>query len=242
MSALQLCYLLAVAITSVTAALPSFVPACKKDDPKLDECFLNTINTIQPQMKKGIPELKIPTMEPLELSKVNVPQFLEEFIHLELENLKIHGAGDFKLINVHVDLKDNEFSGELEIPHLEFGADYNLALEVSNLTVKGKGDIKGTATDCKGNFVLKGELKERNGEKHFHFNQLNVIIRVDKIHATLNGLIKGDVLMGDKHQHGAADMDLWLLLRPTIQDTIAEVAKDIVNGIAEVIVVDELFP
>lgn len=52
----------------------SFIKPCKKNDPHLDQCLINLINGLKPKLAKGIPEMRIPSLEPFYVPLVKLDQ------------------------------------------------------------------------------------------------------------------------------------------------------------------------
>ncbi|XP_015371503.1 PREDICTED: uncharacterized protein LOC107167114 [Diuraphis noxia] len=45
--------------------LPNFVHVCKRTDPQIEKCLLQTIESIRPELPNGIPKMQIPALEPM---------------------------------------------------------------------------------------------------------------------------------------------------------------------------------
>lgn len=47
--------------------LAKYLHVCRKNDPKLDDCIKTSIETIQPVLINGIPNVEIPSIDPLDI-------------------------------------------------------------------------------------------------------------------------------------------------------------------------------
>ncbi|XP_046991671.1 uncharacterized protein LOC124596539 [Schistocerca americana] len=243
MSALQLLFVFAVAFTADAASLESYGVSCPKDDPQLDTCFANAVEKMRQHLIEGIPDLGVPAIDPLKLAEVKVDPLFGDWIKILLKNIKADGAGKFRTANLKVNLKDNEFRGEVHIPFLAFEGDYNVDATVLNLSLKGNGSVKGNTTENCSEFVLKGDLEKRDGGRYFNFKQLKIKLIVKQLKACVNGLINGELVIGDAVRDTTGhQLDLWKFIKETIEQTLSEVALEVINSVAKQINVDELFP
>lgn len=77
--------------------LASYIHVCKRSDPKVEQCVINSVEDIRPTLKKGIPELDVPAIEPLLIPEVGVPGRDGGSAVAYGRNIKVHGASDFKV-------------------------------------------------------------------------------------------------------------------------------------------------
>lgn len=45
---------------------------CKRKDPEINKCIINSIETLRDKLKHGIPELDVPAIEPLRLPNLQL--------------------------------------------------------------------------------------------------------------------------------------------------------------------------
>jgi len=68
----------------------SYIKVCKRKDPELNKCVVNTIENLRNKLKTGIPELNTPPVEPLVLK------------HMRLLRNSQSTRFDFNLTNIQV--------------------------------------------------------------------------------------------------------------------------------------------
>lgn len=51
-----------------------YFPRCSRNDPKLNECLLNATRLVKPYLAGGVPELKIPPLEPFTIPQIAFEQ------------------------------------------------------------------------------------------------------------------------------------------------------------------------
>lgn len=47
--------------------LADYIKVCNRKDPDINNCIVDSINKLKPQLFKGIPELNVPPLEPFRL-------------------------------------------------------------------------------------------------------------------------------------------------------------------------------
>lgn len=62
------------------------------------KCIRESVEVLRPRLKKGIPEINVPSIEPLHIDEITIfngdpPSNLKAF----LRNVKVHGASDFQI-------------------------------------------------------------------------------------------------------------------------------------------------
>lgn len=75
-----------------------FLKICQHKDPKLNECIANSINTLKPYLKTGIPEYDIISLEPLELGYLIVSgSQTGQGLSISAKGVKVFGSGNWNL-------------------------------------------------------------------------------------------------------------------------------------------------
>lgn len=77
--------------------LASYFPKCCIDDPHLDQCILDATETLRPYLKKGIPELNIPSFDPLRIPLITLQQGTDAVNYkVSLIDTKVYGFDKYK--------------------------------------------------------------------------------------------------------------------------------------------------
>lgn len=78
-------------------ASASYFPRCHIDDPRINDCLLKATETVRPFLIKGVPELKIPPMEPFLLPEATLQQGTEALnFKATLYNTSVYGLSNYK--------------------------------------------------------------------------------------------------------------------------------------------------
>lgn len=79
-----------------------YIHICKRNDPQLSQCIINSINALLPRLKVGIPELNVPAVEPLLLPGSPLLDTKSGATHLKvnLTNLEVTGGSEFVILEL----------------------------------------------------------------------------------------------------------------------------------------------
>lgn len=78
-----------------------FLPICKRYDPDLNECLKNATVILQEKIVHGIPELKLPPLEPLKIPGVRFEQTTKSsMFKAVLMDVMLHGLSNYEFTDV----------------------------------------------------------------------------------------------------------------------------------------------
>lgn len=130
---------------------------CHQSDPYLSDCIKQSVNSLKPYLRKGIPALGIPTCEPLHLDEIEIDQSSGPiYIRAIYNNVSIFGGTNFvaKSIRWVLPLYQNisfELSKKRKKCYLHFSI-FISRLIIRNLFIKGKFNLSLTIKKKKINF------------------------------------------------------------------------------------------
>lgn len=79
----------------------SFIKICHRSDPNFSDCLKESVNSLKPMLKKGIPELDIPSCEPLFIPELIVDQGTGAVnIKSKYRDIQVYGPSNFVLKSV----------------------------------------------------------------------------------------------------------------------------------------------
>ncbi|XP_033194175.1 circadian clock-controlled protein daywake [Bombus vancouverensis nearcticus] len=236
---------LIVAIFGVTFAheLPDFIHVCKKNDPNLADCIKASVNSLKPKLKTGVPEYKIPSLEPLELDELVGTSGGN--IKLMLKNVTVHGASNFTLLKMKANLDTLNFVVELDLPNLSIEGNYDVDGRVILLQIRGSGPMTGDFTNCKALVKLQMQVSKRSdGENYLKLTELKTRISVGGGKLNLRNLFGGDPVLGEAVNTAInSNFDSFMKeIKPSIESAISNTFTGITNGILEEFTYEMLFP
>ena len=78
--------------------LAEYLHVCHREDPKLTECMKESIETLRPYLARGIPELDIPSIDPIHLGDLIVAESVPgQGVSISAKDIKAYGPSNFKL-------------------------------------------------------------------------------------------------------------------------------------------------
>uniref|UniRef100_A0A182PKI0 Uncharacterized protein n=1 Tax=Anopheles epiroticus TaxID=199890 RepID=A0A182PKI0_9DIPT len=202
MSKLNASWLLVALVVLGTTAdavdLPEYLHVCHREDPKLTECMKESIETLRPYLARGIPELDIPSIDPILLGDLIVAESVPgQGVSISAKDIKAYGPSNFKLKKLNVIEYGKIYSFELELPHLYVEGRYVVDGRILLLPVKGSGKFTGNFTQGIGSVRIKGDRKRINGKDHLSLAKLDIKIRVSDGRVKLENLFGGDRVLGE---------------------------------------------
>lgn len=72
---------------------------CHKSDPDLNGCVVTSIEKLRPSLVSGIPELDIPSIEPMDIGDLLVSENTRSSggLQISANNIRAYGASTFKI-------------------------------------------------------------------------------------------------------------------------------------------------
>lgn len=222
------------------AEIPSYIHVCKRNDPKIEQCIINSVNDLRPILIKGIPDLDVPPLEPLSLPEIVVSKTAG--FRAVGTDVTVRGASNFVIKSLKADIKNLLYQFEILIPELVFNANYDVNAKILNLNIKGKGPIYANTTDVEGSVILKGH-REPKGD-YVKFDSLDLKLKMKNYNVRLENLFNGDKNLGEAMNVALNEnkRELMHLLRPTAEKVVSNVFLDIANKVSSHFTYDELFP
>ncbi|XP_014289097.1 protein takeout [Halyomorpha halys] len=235
----------AVLFATSQANVPSYINVCSRNDPKVEECIMNSIEVLRPKLVDGIPELGVPSFEPWK-----IPQ---EFVLIRGGDLKaigtdvrVWGTSKFEIKSLKADIQKDKLRFEFEVtfPYMNIEGNYDVNLRILTIHIKGNGPFQSNNTDVDARAILNGVIVERNGKKYLEYKSADLTVDWSIGNIMLGNLFNGDKTLGTAvnnalNQNKRAVMDA---LKPRIEKMVAKHVMDVANKINNQFTYDELFP
>ncbi|GAB6033386.1 hypothetical protein CHUAL_013149 [Chamberlinius hualienensis] len=191
-----------------------------KDPSKFDQCALQFWQDIRPQLKKGIPELNVPQMDPMTISNLD---FSEQGaivnINAKFSEIKVVGVGEYTPKSVTVDPKARVIKVTLFIPALYIKGRYDIDGTVLLFPVKGNGPFTLNLTSIDGIATIH-MVPTANGASA---SQLEIDFNIQNIGVELTGLSGGETI-------GAA---INKMLNDNSQQILADIKPQVAQRLGE---------
>ncbi|XP_074030671.1 protein takeout-like [Leptinotarsa decemlineata] len=200
--------------------LPSFIEVCSKSDPKIVECLKRNIEKLRPMFLKGIPELQIPSMNPLQIPKASLAN--GNAITADFTNLQIYQLNDFTIDKLDVDLDHFKLDVTLTFPRLRIMADYHIKGKILVMDLDGSGPADGNYTNVRIHFKSEGSRNNRNGKNYIKIDKTSIDMEIGEAHVFF------DRIFGDNEELNANTNKI-------INDNIETLITDLKPVISEIV-------
>lgn len=83
-----------------------YVLPCSQSDPEINTCIKNSFNHLKPFLRNGLPELKVPALEPLNIDQMAMENDAGAVrVKALFTNILVKGASNFTIKEVRSDIK-----------------------------------------------------------------------------------------------------------------------------------------
>lgn len=117
----------------------SYIHICSHSDPKLSACIRKSILGLRPYLNKGIPELNVPSLDPLFVPEFKVAQDSGINVKASFKNITIYGATNFRLRSVRSDTQSDKFRMKIWFPELIIKGEYDIQGMLLMMPIRGNG-------------------------------------------------------------------------------------------------------
>ncbi|XP_072932946.1 protein takeout-like [Epargyreus clarus] len=185
----HLCILAAVIATANAGSLPSYIKPCSASDPNLNDCIQKVITAIGPKFAKGIPELGVASMDPVDLGKIVVNNPALKIIFTDTV---LTGLGDFVVNSFKINTDKGKAALDFTA-NVTLKAHYEMDGQVLILPIKGNGQAKIKITNL--NIVIKYDYKTVDG--HWVVPSYKDSYKMDRAQFKFNNLFGGNKELAD---------------------------------------------
>lgn len=220
----------------------SFINVCNQTDPHLGSCIRRSIISLRPHLLNGIPELDVPSLDPLFVPEIFIAQTGGIQISAGFKNISIAGPTKFRLRSVRADVESDKFRMKIWFPALIMKATYEIRGQLLMMPINGRGLCSGNFSDIDGILSLKLNRVERNKKEHYKVDFISIEFNIGAAKVQLDNLFNGD-------EELSRSMNLfinenWRMvtaeLRPTLEKTIAQILMEVADKFFEAYPIDKL--
>ncbi|XP_050309609.1 uncharacterized protein LOC126745688 [Anthonomus grandis grandis] len=222
-------------------SLPSYITPCNRSDTNIHKCVESNIKKIRPHLKEGIPDLFIPSLDPLVIPPTCVNE--EDQVKVTFTDIHIYHADDFNLNRFDIDLKNHEVNITINFPYLRIKSTYNVNGKFLVVTFDEQGPADGNYTNFNVHLTLKGSPYIEKEQEHLKWEKKNISIAIEHSHVVLEKLFGNHTDIADKTNKVINDnIDVIINdLQPLIENVVGHFIFGIVNELFSKYSVKELF-
>ncbi|XP_030374362.1 uncharacterized protein LOC115623940 [Scaptodrosophila lebanonensis] len=171
------------------AAAPEYIRQCRRDDPKLVECFMKSLEHLKPYLAKGIPEIQLNSVEPFKMDSLALqltdgPQGYK----ITLKNIEAFGASNFQVKSMTLSENGEPFKARIIMPKLKIEAKYTSSGVLLIIPASGGGDFHAMFEEVTAD--LTGKVSTHPGKNgpgtYLHIDSLSLVLDVKKVEMSIS--------------------------------------------------------
>ncbi|XP_030766697.1 uncharacterized protein LOC115890569 [Sitophilus oryzae] len=222
---------------------PTYVDKCHQDDTDFTKCMLKAIQNVKPHLKSGIPEFRLPKMDPLILPEVGLDAgagFIAKF-----ENVEIYDADKFTIRKFDIDLDEDKIKFDMSFPHIRIKAHYSIFGKVLFFNLDGSGPADGNITNCRVMATVNGERYVNQDKQYLKLTDIAIEgMDFGKPNFQFYNLFKNNPELTEQTNRILNDNMEELLndLRPNVEQTIGKTVLEFIGRVFTRFSIEELFP
>ncbi|XP_034934978.1 uncharacterized protein [Chelonus insularis] len=229
-------------LPSVFTEVPSYLPVCGRRNPKLDECILNSVKTVTPLLVRGIPELKVPPIEPLFLPEGLSFYNLKDF-SASTKNVKLSNLSAFEPSNFHADLDKKTITFKVHFDQVKTEGDYVVDAKIL-VPIHGDGYITIDSYDINADVVLQYKLISTKKGQQLYFTGMTCKMKIADYKCNFTPYDKSSTTLADAINTviNSNRQEVLETFIPILEKAISTRVLEISNKICKNFTYDELFP
>ncbi|KAK2576593.1 hypothetical protein KPH14_005263 [Odynerus spinipes] len=233
-------YVLLLAVFA-SAEIPSYIHVCGRRNPKLDDCIRESIDNMKDKFLVGIPELDIPSINPLIVRNVKLAE-LPNF-QASADNVKMYGLGQYTIDDLHLDLDKKQIDFTVSFNSMKILADYDVNAKII-VPVVGHGPIEMTTENVKAKITMLYKIIKRNNKNYAYFYSMKTKLEIQDFTADFKDQSGADSTLTTAINAALIDSKKEILdsTVPNLEKKISETILEISNQVCKHFHYEELFP
>ncbi|XP_063991774.1 uncharacterized protein LOC135170153 [Diachasmimorpha longicaudata] len=167
MAKFVLLFLSVAPISSVLCQIPSYLKICGRRDPDLGGCIKTSIESLRDNLRVGMPEIHVPSVEPLNIEE-DLTIANSDTFKAQTHNTKVYGVSEFNLTRVSADLDNTTLEIDASFDKLKLEGDYDILAQIL-VPIRAEGPIEIDAVDITAKLVMKFKYIRHKGKEHIFF-------------------------------------------------------------------------
>uniref|UniRef100_A0A6P7H7H9 Protein takeout-like n=1 Tax=Diabrotica virgifera virgifera TaxID=50390 RepID=A0A6P7H7H9_DIAVI len=172
----------------VARKLPNYIEACKPKETDISECIKQRVEELREKLNDGIPEMRIPSINPLEIPFAQMD--LGEKSKASMKDIKLYGLPAFIIKDLKIDLDKDYIEIKVDIPHILAEGEYTVKGKLLILTLDGSGPGQINITNLEVSLIGHGERQIRHGKTFFKIKATDVTTKIGKVNLNFHNLFK----------------------------------------------------
>ncbi|KAG8267428.1 hypothetical protein J6590_052050 [Homalodisca vitripennis] len=179
--------------------LPTYIKACSRNDPQLNECVVKQGIAAIPNFIHGDTKYRVPNLDPLDIEELSVRQGTRQVgLNLVIRQCKLHGLSNAVFTKARMDMKKRHVEWDfINTKGLQILGTYNISGQVLILPIIGSGDANITITGLTITYKYDFDLVKKNdGKEYMNLTTSELLFDIGHAYFHLDNLFNGDKLLG----------------------------------------------
>ncbi|XP_016975334.1 uncharacterized protein LOC108041812 [Drosophila rhopaloa] len=184
------------ALWIVSAETPAYIKQCRRDDPKLVDCFIGAIEHLKPYLANGIPDIQLPSVEPFKMDTLAL-QLTEgpQGYKITLKNMEAFGASNFQVKSLKLSDGSEPFKAKIVMPKLKIEAKYTSSGVLLILPASGGGDFHANFEGVSADLTGKTSKHAAKGGNYLHIDALSLVLDVKDVKMSISGAFNNNRIL-----------------------------------------------
>ncbi|BES97648.1 Haemolymph juvenile hormone Hypothetical protein protein (JHBP) [Nesidiocoris tenuis] len=179
-------------------ATPPYIKPCRKSDPELNQCIKHSFEHLRPYLIKGIPEIKLQSIEPLRIPKMVMDNGHGAVrVRAQFSNITVIGATNYTILDVKGNVTTYKIELALSIPRIETTGSYEVNGNVLLFPVRSRGDFWAFFSNITGSGKIYGKEVIKNGVRFMKTEKLLVDFKLTKSKFKIKDHLNGHNVIGE---------------------------------------------
>lgn len=199
--------------------IPYYLHPCSKHDPNINQCFTHAANHLARYFQKGIPELGVENVEPINIDEI----FLAlgsgpDGYRATFRDVEAYGVSNLTITGVRSDLKTLQFQLSIYIPRITARAHYRSSGVLIMVQATGGGDYWGDYEGVKAKVYFRASVEDEEGVQYLKLEDLKMDFSVRDIKMGIQNVHNGNTVL---------EAALNLFINSNSQDLLREMKPSI---------------
>ncbi|XP_011879795.1 PREDICTED: uncharacterized protein LOC105568599 [Vollenhovia emeryi] len=225
----------------VSAEVPSFIHVCGRRDPNLDQCILDNVENLKDKICEGIPELDIPSNNPVILDDIVISDSSNSKINLR--DVKAMGLCDFEVKYFKLDLDNLHFDAEIFFKRIQLNGTYDFDIRLL-IPIVQKGPVYITSDNINAKANLDMNVVTKDSKRYVYMSKikLNLDIKGYDVDYGINSEELNRLNQIISNFIGNNQEEVIKTLKPAIEEAVVKRILTLSNDIVKHFTFEELFP
>ncbi|XP_070505512.1 protein takeout-like [Chironomus tepperi] len=227
------------------AKYPSDLQKCKYGDMV---CAIRVANEIMAKSAYGLPELGLPSTNPLVINRIGLNQEGDRpvVLNIEMKDCKMSGLPTTNFTTIQ-GFSDNIDKAKILLKYrqdyIQLFGPYKAKGKILVLPMNGDGEANITFTGVDSSIKMLTKKIVKNGKNYMQIDKLRLNFDVKRASLHFSNLFNGNAQLGDALNNFMNEnwMDILNDLKPAMADSLGAVYKSLLNNMFSNIPYDEFF-